>query len=146
MGNFYLYGKYDVNQDVYKAIEYFLKAYEFGETSWRRTLNSVANIYKKGVGGVKQSGQKAVESLTRDFEKNDAYNSGGEAIQIYLYGCGEIKPDWRKAFEFANVSPYGGLAPNRKKAIEFYKKCIALSPRDMSFKDKLTCLTETDDE
>lgn len=215
LGDFYLYGKCGVKQDGYKAIEYFLKAYEFGETSWKRTLNSVANIYQEGIGGVKQSGQKAVEYLTRVFEENDAYDSGGEVIQIYLYGCGEIKPDWRKAFEFANVPPndgigiyddyddafrfacvfddklgyfkkdglgtlkvlekrvnrleslkapniirayelkrlaefyeegYGGLAPNREKAIEFYKKCSELLPRDNNFKDKLTYLTEINDE
>lgn len=41
---------------------------------------------------------------------------------------------------------YSGLAPNREKAIEFYKKCTALYPRDKKCKDKLAYLTETDDE
>ena len=108
-------GKGGVKQDGYKAIEFFAKAEDW---------SSIALIYRDGTGGVVQSGSKAIEYFTRDFEENDAYDSGNEVLQIYLYGCGEIKPDWRKAFEFANVPSGGGLEFYDYDTLAFKFVCV----------------------
>lgn len=214
LGNFYLYGKCGVKQDGYKAIALIQRADELNEEEDDEPdYKELGFIYKEGVGGIKQEGHKAVEYFIKDFEENNSWEIENEIQNIYFYGCGELKPDWRKAFEFMKVplggdlviysdvyfkfacvfddklgyfrkegfgtlkvlndrvnrfeklkapsfiivnelerlaelyeEGYGGLAPNREKAIELYKKCAALCPRVEIFNEKLAYLTETDDE
>lgn len=216
LGNFYLHGKCGVKQDGYKAIALIQRADELDEEDDEPDYREWGYIYKEGVGGIKQEGQKAVEYFIKDFEENNDWESMNEIQDIYFYGCGELKPDWRKAFEFMKVPPddvlviysdvyfkfacvfddklgyfrkdglgmlkvlddrvnrfeklkapnfiivreleriaelyeegYGGLAPNREKTIELYKKLTELCPRVeifKIFKNKLAYLTETDDE
>ena len=231
----YREGKAGVKQDFCKAIEYYTKvddkssieelteimnraeqppqtADELDDEEDEPDYSELARIYKEGI-GVKQDGHKAVEYLIKDLEENASWEIENDILQIYLYGCGEFKPDWRKAFEFMEVPSdgglviysdvyfkfvcvfdnelgyfrkdglgtlqvlndranrleslkapdivrvyelrriaelyeegYGGLAPNREKAIEFYKKCTELLPRGKNFKDKLAYLTGSDAE
>lgn len=202
--------------DGYKTILYLTEIIARNETNNffanpSDALKILADIWRNGKGGVIQDGHKAVEYLIKDFEENDSWETREKIRDIYLYGCGELKPDWRKAFEFMEVPSdggfviysdvyfkfvcvfddklgyfrkdglgtlqvlndranrleklkapniiqanelrriaelyeegYGGLAPNREKAIEFYKKCTELLSRGKNFKDKLAYLTGTD--
>ena len=194
----YLKGLNGLEQSPQKAIELLEKA---AALDYPPALESLGDFYLRGKCGVKQSGQKAVDYFIKDFEENNNWESKDEIVEIYWHGCGEIKPDGRKAFEYdcahnfhtgfynccvfdeklgyirrdglkildvlnrrynrlqnlkapdiviANEliqiaeiyeEGYGGLAPNREKAIEFYKKCTALLPGDNSFKNKLAYLT-----
>ena len=198
LGEFYLYGKCGVTQNGYKALELFNQAAELDD-EYKPDYKLLTCTYREGVGGIKQSGQKVLEHLIKDYGEDTA----DDVVDIYWHGCGEIKPDGRKAFEYTcahglrNVlsncyvldeklgdirrdgqkvldtynrrlnrlqelkapdliianelmyiseiyeEGYGGLAPNREKAIEFYKQCVALLPRDKRFKDKLDYLTDT---
>lgn len=126
----YQEGKANIKQDFCKAIEYYTKADnkyfieelteimnaaeqppqttdELDDEEDEPDYSELARTYREGI-GVKQNGQKALEYLIRDFEENPNWESEEEILQIYLYGCGELKPDWHKAFEFANMH-YGGL-------------------------------------
>ena len=130
VADLYLYSKCGVTQDNFKAIEFYKKCGEHFKSDVERLtqinenpqepINPVeedsdepdyeflANSYRYGKRGVKQNGQKALEYLIRDFEENPSWESEQEILQIYLYGCGELKPNWHKAFEFANIHS-GGL-------------------------------------
>ena len=110
LGNFYLYGKCGIKQNGYKAIALIQRADELDKEEDDEPDHSEwGYIYKEGVGGIKQDGQKAIEYFVKDFEENDSWESKNEILDIYLYGCGELKPDWRKAFEFMKVPPGGDL-------------------------------------
>lgn len=92
--------------DGEKALEYFLKADEFGD-EW--SFVYVAKIYREGKGNLKPDGVKLMEYLTKKLEKDE---SSAESIlydiaEIYEEGCGLLEP-------------------NRQKALEFYKKAAAL--------------------
>ena len=125
VADLYLCGKCGVAQDSFKAIEFYKKCGEHfkvvverltqanenpqeliisvaEEDSDEPDYSELARIYREGI-GVKQNGRKALEYLIRDFEENPGWESEHEILQIYLYGCGELKPDWHKALEFANV-------------------------------------------
>lgn len=78
----------------------------------------MVSTYREGI-GVKQNGRKALEYLIRDFEENPNWESGNEILQIYLYGCGELKPDWHKAFEFADMHFDGLLIYDDMLAFKF---------------------------
>ena len=124
-------GKAGIKQDFCKAIEYYTKiddkssieelieimngaeqlpqtADELDDEEDEPDYSELARTYKESI-GVKQDGQKAIEYLIKDLEENDSWGTREEVRDIYLYGCGELKPDWRKAFEFMKVPLNGGL-------------------------------------
>ena len=106
----------DIAPNREKAIAFYKKSGDsFKSDIERLTKDSdepdyefLSDSYRYGINGVKQNGKKALEYLIHDFEENPDWESGEEILQIYLYGCGELKPDWHKAFEFANIH-FGGL-------------------------------------
>lgn len=126
VADLYLCGKCGVAQDSFKAIEFYKKCGEHFKSDVERLtqINEnpqeliisveeedsdepdyefLARSYRYAINGVKQNGRKALEYLIRDFEENPGWESEHEILQIYLYGCGELKPDWHKALEFANI-------------------------------------------
>ena len=138
----YREGKAGIKQDFCKAIEYYTKindkssieelteimniseqpsqtADEFDDEP---DYSGLAHIYREGI-GVKQDIQKAVEYLIKDLEENDSWETRNDILQIYLYGCGEFKPDWRKAFEFAKV-PSGGSLEIYDDNLSFKFACV----------------------
>ena len=109
--------------DGQKALEYFLKADEFGD-EW--AYIEVERIYREGKGNLKPDGVKLIEYLTKKLEQ------GKYPDDIILY-------DIAKAYE----EGCGSLLPNRQKALEFYGKSAALG-NDYA-KERLTELTGSDE-
>ena len=97
---------YSSLNDGQKALEYFLKADEFGDEC---AYLGVAIIYSEGKGNLKPDGVKLIEYLTKKLEQGESPDD------IILY---EIA----KAYE----EGCGSLEPNTQKALEFYKKSAAL--------------------
>lgn len=97
---------YSSLNDGQKALEYFLKADEFGDEC---AYLGVAIIYSEGKGNLKPDGVKFIEYLAKKLEQGESQND------IILY---EIA----KAYE----EGCGALEPNTKKALEFYRKSAAL--------------------
>ena len=88
--------------DAPKALEYFLKADEYGD---EQSHIEIARIYREGMGTLKPDGHKLIEFLTKKFTKskeNCAINSSilYEIAEIYEEGCGSIKPNIKKALKF----------------------------------------------
>ena len=96
---------YSLN-DGQKALEYFLKADEFGD-EW--AYMDVAKIYREGKGKLKPDGVKLIEYLTKKFEQLESHDDSiiYDIAKAYEEGC-------------------GSLEPNTQKALEFYKKAAAL--------------------
>ena len=97
--------------DGQKALEYFLKADEFGD-EW--AYINVARIYREGKGNLKPDGLKLVEYLTKKLKQNESPDENiiYEIAQAYEEGCGNLKPDAQRALEFyrkaATFSYLGG--------------------------------------
>ena len=85
--------------DAPKALEYFLKADEYGD-SW--AYNEVIKIYREGKGTLKPDGQKLIEFLTMRLAKEETPDRTiiCDIAEIYEEGCGSIEPDMKKALEF----------------------------------------------
>lgn len=84
LANIYLEGKYGIEPDATKAIEYFTKI-----NDW----HSIAEIYLEGKAGVVVDGHKAIEY----FDKATDFESIAE---IYRYGKDSVQPDKEKAIEY----------------------------------------------
>ena len=85
--------------DGQKALEYFIKADEFGD-EW--AYINVAMIYRDGKGKLKPDGLKLIEYLTKKLEQKESPDDSiiYEIAQAYEEGCGNLKPDAQKALEF----------------------------------------------
>ena len=94
--------------DGQKALEYFLKADELGD-SWAWASDEVSKIYRYGKGNLKPDGVKLIKYLTKKLEQIESPDNS------ILY-------DIAKAYE----EGCGSLEPNMQKALEFYKKAAAL--------------------
>ncbi len=85
--------------DIPKALEYFLKADEYGD-SW--AYIDVAKIYRNGGANFKADGEKLLEFLTKKLAKEERPDSSiiYDIAEIYEEGCGSLEPDIKKALEF----------------------------------------------
>lgn len=84
LAKIYLEGKYGIEPDATKAIEYFTKI-----NDW----HSIAKIYLEGKGGIPVDGNKAIDyfNISSDFK---------EIAEIYLYGKAGVEPNPQKAIEY----------------------------------------------
>jgi len=75
LGTFCRDGKYGLEQDGYKAAEYFIKGAQYvNPNNVAKFLNFAAEIYRYGKGGVRTDGYKALEYLLKaaDLGNNSA--------------------------------------------------------------------------
>lgn len=124
LGEFYYFGKGNLNVDGKKAVEYFTKAVELGDLE---SCEWLAWIYCDGKSGVQVDGYKAIKY----FSKIKNWSSIAEIYHDGKYG---VAQDANKAVEFfikaedwfQTAKIYeegcGEIEPNRQKAIEFYEK------------------------
>lgn len=125
LGEFYRDAKYGLEQNGYKAAEYFIKAAEHADPlGVAKCLNLAAEIYRYGK-GVIPDGKKAVE-LYKKLEQLESRGKarprlpGDEALfklaEIYTTGCANLKPDAQKAIECLTK------AHGDYELAEFYRK------------------------
>ena len=124
LGEFYYFGKGNLNVDGKKAVEYFSRAVELGDLE---SCEWLAWIYCDGKGGVQVDGYKALKY----FSKIKCWSSIAEIYRDGKYG---VTQDGIKAIEFfikaedwfQTAKIYeegcGEIEPNRQKAVEFYEK------------------------
>lgn len=130
LGKFYRDSNYGLEQDGYKAAEYFIRAAENAiPNDAAKYLRLAAGIYRYGEAGVTPDAQKVI-SL---YEKLDELEAGGEVetfssnnkaifllAAIYTEGCANLKPDAQKAIEYLNKAAARGDDWAFYKLAEFY--------------------------
>lgn len=124
LGEFYYFGKNNVNVDGKKAVEYFEKALALGDAE---SCEQLAWIYCDGKSGVQVDGYKAIKYFGK-------VKNWGSIAEIYRDGKYGVTQDANKAVEFfikagdwfQTAKIYeegcGEIEPNRQKAVEFYEK------------------------
>lgn len=102
--------------NIPKALEYFLKADEYGD-SWAYV--DVVKIYRNGGANFKADGKKLIEFLTMKLAKEERPDSSiiYDIAEIYEEGCAPIEPDIKKALEFyRNAAELGNPFAEEKLA------------------------------
>lgn len=148
LGEFYYFGKGNLNVDGKKAVEYFSRAFELSDLESYKWLawiycdgksgvqadgykaieyfgkvkdwRSIAEIYRDGKFGVTQDANKAVEFFTK---AEDWF----QTAKIYEEGCGEIEPNRQKAIEFYEKDSYEKEIGELNESIKNFSELIKLS-------------------
>jgi tetratricopeptide (TPR) repeat protein len=157
----YRYGLGGIPVDGQKAIDYFTRDYELNGNE--ESLDEIFHIYKYGCGELKADAKKAfdflqvhpslqidcfvvdaergyfrwdglktVDFLTQRLKKLQQQNAPDIIIKNELRGIAEIYS-----------AGFGGLAPNRHKVMEYYKRIVALHSNIEEYKVKIAELTGT---
>ncbi len=145
LGHMYRNGE-GVEQDYAKAIEWYTKAADLGQTT---AMNNLGHLYLDGK-GVEKDGTKAVEWYTKAADSGNTsamYNIG------YMYVKGEaVEQDGEKAIEWYTKAvdlgnavamndlgymyAYGeGVEQDSTKAVEWYTKAA-----DLDYSEAMYCL------
>lgn len=105
---------YSSLNDGQKALDYYLKADELGD-SW--ASDEIERIYREGKGNLKPDGVKLVEFLTKKLEQLESPDDSilYDIAEIYEEGCYPVEPDMNKALKFyRDAAKLGNFFAERK--------------------------------